>query len=498
MSKTFLVTGLAAVTLSFPVVANAQVCTTDQDCVKGWTCKVSTTKSTAQSRPCADGKDCAPTPEETSYTPQSYCEPRECQANADCPEGMVCHGNTSTACKGSASVKPCPADAPDCKPTVVEQTPTCTTETTYRCAYTWQLPCTTNTDCGVGFVCEPNKSTSCSKSGTGGATGSSDSSGSSSGSTTIDLPITGKIADGISVPPSVKCETTTTFPGNCILEQATCKVDTDCPASWTCKETAAIVPSPDAQPGVDDGSGPTIGGRAAIGGAMSKGGAVAIGGTMPIGGTTAIGGTAPIGGTTAIGGAMATGGTMAIGGAASTGAIMANDDLVPPSGGSVTGNEPVSTPQAGSSSSDSPPPIGGKTTTGGGSSGIGGSSGGSVTTTITDVGPIGTFPQMVCVSPLGIGYGWRGQTVATVNESAGTVTKGSTDLNSGPSIILPPTPAPISPDPISVTTTSGSGESAKAEAGGGCSLGQGSQGGLTGLFLLGFVGLFLSRLKTRR
>jgi hypothetical protein len=251
---------------------------------------------------------------------------------------------------------------------------------------------------------------------------------------------------------------------------------------------AAMIP-PTIQPGVDDGSGPTIGGQVAIGGMKaSTGGAVAIGGAMAKGGAVAIGG------------AMAMGGTMAIGGMASpsTGAIMADGDLVPPSGGSVTGSGPISTPQAGSSSSDSPPPVGGATTMGGGSSGIGGSSGGSVTPIHTDAEPIGTIPAMVCVSPLGIGYGWDGQTIVTVNESAGTVSKGSTDLNSGPSVVLPPTAMPFSPDSVAVTTTKESGESAKAEAGGGCSLGQGSQGGLTGLFLLGFVGLFLSRFKTRR
>lgn len=462
MSKTLLVVGMTVMTLSFPVVANAQVCKTDQDCGKGWTCKASTVIPTA---PVCEGKACDSKVDVTPPTPQSYCEPSVCQVNADCPASMVCHSETHKMCKGGASVANCPPDAPDCKPTTVDKETTCTSETISRCAYPWQLPCSTDVDCGAGFVCDPSTTITCSGSKTGGATSVSGSTGTVSSGLSLDLPTT-SATDGGAATPRATCETTTSFPGRCRVVNVECKVDSDCPTEWSCKEfSVAVQPTePSVQPQ------PTPGGMVAIGGAMATGGRMASkDGAMGAGGSIAI----ATDSVATSGDSMGSGGKKSTSDPVATGAVRADGDGVP-TAGSVTG----------------PTPMGGST-----SQGIEPPAGGSITTPVIDKAP--TVPQMICVSPLGAGYGWGGQTYVTANGTKGSVSDEGIEAG-GPTISLPtPTAPPVVSNPVDVTNHAG-GESAKAEAGGGCTLSGGTQSSFSGFFLLGLLGFFFYRMKTRR
>ena len=79
--------------------------------------------------------------------------------------------------------------------------------------------------------------------------------GSASGGTNIPAGSTSP-----ALPPDT-CPTTPTFPGWCQLKPTTCKVDTDCPATWTCTTTGPYAVEPVATTGTAAGTPqPTRGG----------------------------------------------------------------------------------------------------------------------------------------------------------------------------------------------------------------------------------------------
>ena len=194
--------------------ASAQTCGADTDCPQGFVCVVSGT-STA---PACKGPDCPADAGAGDPIVYKACQPKDCATDADCGTGMVCYAQKSTACTGGGgSVSGCAANTQCDAAVVVTTTETCTTTTRNICAFKWQLPCSADTDCGDGFVCQPNVS-SC---------GSSSSVGASAP------------ADPTSPPPSFdagapECPTVAAFPGWCSPKSATCAANSDCPGGWTC------------------------------------------------------------------------------------------------------------------------------------------------------------------------------------------------------------------------------------------------------------------------
>jgi len=167
-----------------------------------------------------------------------------CVTDYDCASGMVCHSQTSTSCSGSGGTAPaCPAKmlCPDAGAPIVT-TPVCTETTMWSCAYKWQIPCNTNSDCGDGFVCQPLAQGTCSASAGSAGGGTVSSGGGTSGAGG---------GSGIALPPvtvdagtTSTCVTTTSFPGTCQPANPTCTTDSDCPSTWTCQSGVTTIGQP--------------------------------------------------------------------------------------------------------------------------------------------------------------------------------------------------------------------------------------------------------------
>lgn len=226
----------AALILGAAGQASAQTCAADGDCPQGHACSAIRVDDEPEAPPCPRGAECASPDASATPTVVKMCEAKSCTADADCGPGMVCFAQMSTECSGGAAVAPCAPNQPCDAGPPPKREEQCTTRTTKTCAFTWQLPCHKDSDCGTGFTCRPAESGRCSGSSGGGSTGS----GGSGGTRADDDPAPGvprPPADGgmgtMTLPPPM-CTTMTSYPGWCQPRVTTCTVDADCPAHWKC------------------------------------------------------------------------------------------------------------------------------------------------------------------------------------------------------------------------------------------------------------------------
>ena len=222
--------------------AAADTCSTDSDCVKGWSCQVSGATGCATPA-CPPGVPCDPGPCQNEVF--KSCQPAACKADSDCAAGMVCFTHTESDCAPSV----CSSKDANCP------APVCETKTTSACVPRYLLPCTTAADCGAGFSCAQNEP-SC---------GCSGSSGSSNGSGSADAGSAGPgNADaGAPVPPVPdpvpNCTCTPTEGQSCTALPVTCASAADCAAGWTCEATLTSSDCATTEPGypATDGGAPT-------------------------------------------------------------------------------------------------------------------------------------------------------------------------------------------------------------------------------------------------
>ncbi|MGD0835661.1 MAG: hypothetical protein ABSB49_03340 [Polyangia bacterium] len=150
-----------------------------------------------------------------------------CASDSDCGQGMVCHSQTMTTCSGAGCAKGVECDA----------VALCATSTVNACTYRALLPCSSDTDCGSGFTCQPTVVESCSASAPNPSSGDSAgaSTGGISGSASVALP------SPVDAPVGGTCTTSTSYPGYCQLTTATCASDADCPAPYSCLDSPTSV-----------------------------------------------------------------------------------------------------------------------------------------------------------------------------------------------------------------------------------------------------------------
>jgi len=199
-------------------------CETDADCGDGLTCDVVGGMSCA----CPDGQSC---PECDEPVEIKGCVPAPCTTAADCGAGQVCMTVSYDDCTdsgGFAPGAPCRPDEP-CDPPMPPPEPTCETKTESFCAPKYVAPCTTATDCGEGFTCEPAEVCECSGGGSVPPAVPTD-------------PADPSRPDPAEPPPSDEsqqeedCTCTPTGLNYCKPVETKCTADADCPAEWTCME----------------------------------------------------------------------------------------------------------------------------------------------------------------------------------------------------------------------------------------------------------------------
>jgi hypothetical protein len=255
-----------ALTLMVSGPARAQTCTSDGDCPKGLSCQADPVVSPPVAI-CYDGDGGgACTPVTTTSTPvaTSSCRAASCASAADCGEDMVCNSQTSSVCTGGTpvAVKCDPSTGCDPTTTPAPVPATCTDTTVSSCAYTWEMPCNLDSDCGANFTCQPTTYGMCSGSagsggtstgtatsggsgvatpgttgsGSAGSTGTSSGSGGGSGTSGAPAPAPAPMPAAIDggVPEPGTCTTVTSYPGYCAAKVIACTTDSDCPSSWTC------------------------------------------------------------------------------------------------------------------------------------------------------------------------------------------------------------------------------------------------------------------------
>lgn len=250
-----MILGCVAVSGAWAEGASAQSCTDDTGCLKGFVCEVTGISSgcavpTPAARPAMyDGG--AASPPLPGDLPVPACETREyrscvpghCMADSDCASGMVCHERSTGTCSVAAS-GPCLSGmkCPDPAPAVC-------TETIERiCLPRYLLPCAQARDCGDGFTCEPQSICGCS----GGSSGSAGA-GSATPNPAPSVPPPAQDAGAAEreadrafapapLPPDCTCEPTKEK--YCKVIEVACRADSDCPTSFTCKQSyeAASVP----------------------------------------------------------------------------------------------------------------------------------------------------------------------------------------------------------------------------------------------------------------
>ena len=215
--------------------AHAQsTCSTDSECVKGWTCQVSGGVACG-SPACAPGEKCEEQPSDCTSAEFKSCQPGACRADSDCADGMVCYTHTESNCAPT----PC-ASGQEC----AEQGCEPQTKTESACLPRYLLPCTSASDCGSGFQCEPaGEECECS-----GSAGGSD-------------PSAGGAPPAAPSEPSCTCKPSPDL--RCNAATVTCATDSDCSTGWTCVTVAST--SDCASPAPNPGSGAQGGG--ATGGA---------------------------------------------------------------------------------------------------------------------------------------------------------------------------------------------------------------------------------------
>ncbi len=138
-------------------------CAVDADCPSTFTCVTDDFESCA---PCPDdGSDCTSTCSGGSY---SYCmppPPTPCSADSDCSGADVCVSYTYEACSGSGTSVACVEGEPCEIPPVMEEEPSCETQTEAYCVPRYVAPCQAAADCGPGFTCEAIEQCACSSGG---------------------------------------------------------------------------------------------------------------------------------------------------------------------------------------------------------------------------------------------------------------------------------------------------------------------------------------------
>jgi hypothetical protein len=172
---------------------------------------------------CPKGFDCEPGGVAADGGLAGVCVSLSCQGNSDCAAGFSCYIDMGTECVTA------PDGAQSCGPR-------------NACVPEWDAPCVTATDCGPGFTCPPSYGASynCGK--------EQDASQPPYATVTI-VPCSAvprppfPMADAALPPgfpgfPSI-CEagaTCTEVTWNTCVAQQTgpCKVDSDCPSTWTC------------------------------------------------------------------------------------------------------------------------------------------------------------------------------------------------------------------------------------------------------------------------
>ncbi|MGM0577683.1 MAG: hypothetical protein ACQEXJ_18295 [Myxococcota bacterium] len=227
-----------------------QECVEDTDCPDGFTCEAIGGTGCA----CPAGSDCTDCEPTTSYG----CVPAPCSTDEDCGDGLVCVTETI----------PCDSTQPACPPG--EECPEpepCEEETESRCAPAWAAPCEVPADCGDGFDCVAEEICACSggDTGTDGGTPTdpvptpegdggevpadgSDSDSGSGGRTPGSEPVPPEDEDEGSYEEDCVCEPSDEK--SCRPEEIECASEEDCPAEWTCEEVA---PPPTACAGTPEG-----------------------------------------------------------------------------------------------------------------------------------------------------------------------------------------------------------------------------------------------------
>src|SRR5450432_2802179 len=162
-TKALVSVGSLAALLGAASPALAQECKIAADCGKGFTCVLVMAAAEPVSPPpivCPAGAACpvvdpVPVAADAGTTPTGYCAEAPCTTDADCGATMVCLRESHQECTpGTASA--CAANTKCDQP--VSTPPTCVTKSSASCAYKWQLPCSTDAECGDGFTCAPNVS----------------------------------------------------------------------------------------------------------------------------------------------------------------------------------------------------------------------------------------------------------------------------------------------------------------------------------------------------
>lgn len=204
---------VALATFSVKAAHASTSCGTDADCGKGFSCQV-TGGAGCASPACPPGETCDAAPPCNDVVFKS-CEPATCTTDSDCGADMVCYQASAVACPAIACAK-----GANCPPVVCDPAPK-------QCTPKYELPCTTDSDCGSGFSCHFGEECS-------GSTGSADA-----GTPAIPSnPGAGGSAATPSSPPGTTTCTTSTI-GSCQLTPVTCKTDSDCQTGWSCTDITA-------------------------------------------------------------------------------------------------------------------------------------------------------------------------------------------------------------------------------------------------------------------
>jgi MYXO-CTERM domain-containing protein len=215
-------------------------CTQNSDCSKGFTCQViGGTACPGYACPVEidGGQACPPPP---ACTPQMImgCEPGPCTTDSDCAAGMVCNADSYDNCVAPAPLPSCPPNADCAAPPPAADAGACTTTVVKTCVPRYDLPCRVSSDCGDGFTCVPDTETVCSAAGSAGSGGAASGSGTVSSPPTTTSPPAASV-DAATEPPS--CTTTTLPTSSCQVNTIPCTTDSNCPSTWTCVAQSAPV-----------------------------------------------------------------------------------------------------------------------------------------------------------------------------------------------------------------------------------------------------------------